>query len=189
MKTRAELKTAAKNQLRGNWGIAIGALIVYALIVAVSSFISWLIAPPMFIGLLLVYMGIVNKGGADFADLFKGFNILGKAVWLQIITAFFVFLWSLLFVIPGIIKALSYSMAPYILAENPGMTARQALRESKRIMKGNIGRLFVLILSFIGWVILCGLTFGILYLYVAPYYQATLVNFYNDVKGSQPAAA
>lgn len=87
----------------------------------------------------------------EVSTLFSAFPSLGKALWLNILIGVFTFLWSLLFYIPGIIKALSYSMANYILADNPEMTAREALRESKIIMHGHKWELFVLNLSFILW--------------------------------------
>lgn len=88
----------------------------------------------------------------------------------------------MLLVIPGIIKGLSYSMATYILADHPEMTARQALNESKRIMDGHKMDLFLLELSFIGWLLLVGITCGIAIIYVGPYMNATMVNFYNSIK-------
>ena len=115
-------------------------------------------------------------------DAFKGFNITGKAVWLSIITNFFIFLWSLLLLIPGIIKSFSYSMAPFILADNPELTAREALSESKKIMYGHKFDLFVLQLSFFLWYLLGAITLGIAYIYIAPYYEATIINFYNTIK-------
>ena len=89
---------------------------------------------------------------------------------------------SLLLVIPGIIKVFSYAAAPFILADNPELTAREALSESKRIMDGHKFDLFVLQLSFFWWSILSAITFGIAYIYVVPYFQATMANFYNDIK-------
>ena len=87
----------------------------------------------------------------------------------------------MLFVIPGIVKGLSYSMAHYVLADHPEMTARQALNESKRITQGHKGELFVLNLSFLGWQILASFTFGILYIWLIPYMQATVANFYRSL--------
>ena len=101
---------------------------------------------------------------------------------LYIITNFFTFLWSLLFVIPGIVKIYSYSMAPFILADNPDFTAREALSKSKKIMNGHKFELFVLQLSFFWWYILDWITLGIASIYVIPYVNATTTNFYNKIK-------
>ena len=100
---------------------------------------------------------------------------------LYIITNFFTFLWSLLFVIPGIVKIYSYSMAPFILADNPDFTAREALSKSKKIMNGHKFELFVLQLSFFWWYILDWITLGIASIYVIPYINATTTNFYNKI--------
>ena len=96
-------------------------------------------------------------------------------------------LWSLLFVIPGIIKGYSYSMAFYILAENPDMTAKEAITESREIMNGHKWELFVLGLSFILWAFAIVFTLGIAAIYVEPYMQLTIANFYHNIK-RQPVA-
>ena len=97
----------------------------------------------------------------------------------------FIFLWSLLFVIPGIIKSFSYAQMPYILMDHPEMGWKEALEESKRMMNGHKMDYFVLLLSFIPWLLLCGITFGIAFLYVGPYMQMTCVNFYRGLKEEQ----
>ena len=94
----------------------------------------------------------------------------------------FIFLWSLLFMIPGIIKSLSYAMMPFILMDHPEMGWQEALNESKQMMNGHKGDLFVLYLSFILWLLLVEVTWGIASLYVAPYMQQTLANFYRSLK-------
>jgi len=101
---------------------------------------------------------------------------------LNIMIAIFTCLWSLLFVIPGIIKAISYSMAYFVLADNPELSAKEALDESKRITSGHIGDLFVLYLSFIPWVLLGAITCGLALIYVVPYMQTTMANYYLELK-------
>lgn len=92
----------------------------------------------------------------------------------------FIFLWTLLLVVPGIIKHYEYLMVPYILAENPGMRREEAFLISKKMMMGQKWDTFVLDLSFIGWRILEGLTFGILGIfYVEPYIQSTFAELYT----------
>jgi uncharacterized membrane protein len=95
----------------------------------------------------------------------------------------FVFLWSLLFIIPGIIKALAYSMYPYIIADNPEIDAMEALRRSEEMMRGNKTRLLSLFISFIGWFILSMFTFGIGLFFLMPYIQTSVANFYVDLRG------
>ena len=105
-----------------------------------------------------------------------------RKVWGMFLMGFYIFLWSLLLVIPGIIKMFSYSMTPYILEENPELSADEAIDRSRAMMKGHKFDLFWLILSFIGWFILCGLTLGIGLLWLMPYLNTTMAAFYEDVK-------
>lgn len=105
-----------------------------------------------------------------------------------LLQALFIFLWSLLFLIPGIMAAYSYSMTKYILAENPQLSPSEAIERSKQLMLGNRFRLFCLQLSFIGWDILCAFTLGIGYLWLTPYKQAAEAAFYREISGTSPAA-
>ena len=103
-------------------------------------------------------------------------------VWGMFLTYIFIFLWSLLLVIPGIIKTFSYAMTPYILEENPELSANEAIDRSRAMMKGHKFDLFWLCLSFIGWGILCILTLGIGLLWLVPYMQTSVAAFYEEVK-------
>lgn len=186
---RAELKAQAKAQLKGNVGMLfLCSLIVYAIgilccmIPVVGAIASLIITPGLSIGLLLVYLDLSKNLDTHVSRLFDGFRYWGKALWLMILVSVFTFLWALLLYVPGIIKAISYSMSYYILAENPEMTAREALNESKEIMHGHKMEYFVLGLSFIPWVLLVAITFGIAAIWVIPYMQLTITNFYNNIK-------
>lgn len=96
-----------------------------------------------------------------------------------------VLLWSLLFVIPGIIKSYSYFMVPYLVGSHPEMSTEQILETSSEIMKGRKMQLFILDLSFLGWMILAGLTLGIVGIFwVTPYMEATRAELYNDLADS-----
>ena len=143
----------------------------------------FLITPALSLGIYKIYLALAKGNKPTIGGLFKGFPFFGKALWLSILVGFFAALWSLLFVIPGIIKLYSYSQAFFILAENPKMSAREALIKSKRIMDGNKGKLFVLELSFILWVLLGIVTAGIALIWVVPYMMATFTNFYKTVNG------
>lgn len=188
--TRDRLKKEARGQINGNniWILFLMHLIMAVIIlgcaaVPVIGWIAVIIMKAVFdISICMIFLNIAKKEDISVGDIFKGFNITGEAVWLKIITTFFTFLWTLLFIIPGIIKTYSYSMAPFILADNPELTASEALSESIRIMEGHKFDLFVLELSFILWYILCLITSGIAYIYVRPYVRATITNFYNDIK-------
>ena len=186
---RAELKAAAKEQIKGNIGmlflcglIIFGIALACAFIPMVGGVASFLVTPPLSLGVCMIYLGLTEGKKAEVGTLFQGFQSFGKSIWLSILVAVFTFLWTLLLYIPGIIKGLSYSMAFYVLADNPEMTAREALRESKEIMHGHKWELFVLQLSFILWMILGLFTLGFAYIYVIPYMSATVANFYQKIK-------
>jgi len=181
MPERAQLKQLAKGQIKGNIGI----LFVCTIVLSFMTFLTLgLFAPALGVGVCFIYLNMTGGAKPSVGDLFKRSSTFGKALWLSIITGFFTMLWTYLLIVPGIIKGLSYSMGPYVMAENPDWTARQCLSESKRIMKGNVGKLFVLYLSFIPWMLLCGITFGVAYIYVFPYMDATIANFYLAIKSA-----
>ncbi|MCL2487064.1 MAG: DUF975 family protein [Oscillospiraceae bacterium] len=127
-----------------------------------------------------------SGGQDDLGFLFAGFKkpfyfpIVKAMAWRMLMT----FLWSLLFIIPGIVKSYAYSMVPYLLAENPGRTPREALAESERLTDGFKMELFVLDLSFIGWTLLGILACGVGVLFVTPYIQAAKAEAYQQLRGS-----
>ena len=190
---RVELKAAAKNQIRGKIGILFVITLIIGLISgaagAILSFIpggsivaSVIITPAFMISIIRVYLNGVKGEQPKVGDAFSGFDDFWAAFKVNFLVGLFTFLWSLLFVIPGIIKALSYSMSLYILAENKGKPALECINESKAMTEGHKAELFVLGLSFYGWLLLCGITFGIAYIWVGPYMQATYINAYNSLK-------
>jgi len=118
--------------------------------------------------------------------LFAYFPYFGNALLLRLLMVLKTLAWALLFIIPGIVAAYRYAMAPYIMAENPTYTPAEAIEESKRLMAGNKGRLFCLQLSFIGWILLASLTVvGTVFL--MPYMEAANAAFYLDLNGRLPA--
>ncbi len=187
MFTRVELKEAAKQQIRGNIGMLFVITLVASLILSAASFVvvgTLLLSGPIMLGLAMIYLKLVRSAEKpSMESLFSGFNQFGQSLALYLLIAIFTFLWSLLLVVPGIIKAISYSQAFYILADHPEMTASEALKESMRIMDGHKMDYFVLGLSFILWVLLGMVTCGLAYIYVGPYMTATFVNFYEKIKG------
>ena len=190
MKTRAELKEMAKQQIKGN----IGMLFVITLIIGAISgaagaipplalAVSIIVTPAFSISIIRVYQELARNGKKPEAkDAFAGFDDFWTGFKALFLVGLFTFLWSLLFVIPGIIKSFSYSQTMMIVAENKGIGAREAINRSKAMMDGRKMDYFVLGLSFIGWGLLCCITLGIAAIWVGPYMQATMVNFYNDIK-------
>lgn len=121
----------------------------------------------------------------EIGTLFGYFPHWKTAVVANLLQTLYVLLWSLLLVVPGIIASYSYAMTAYILSENPELSAGEAIERSKEMMTGNRFRLFCLQLSFIGWDILCALTFGIGYLWLTPYKQAATAAFYREISGTE----
>lgn len=133
-----------------------------------------------------IYALRVSRGDkkAGFGDLFDGFGMFFKFIWLNMLMGIFVFLWSMLFIIPGIIAAFRYSMAIYIMIDNPEYSALECIRISKEMMQGHKLELFILELSFLGWTLLCLIPFvGV---YVTPYMETTFANYYNALSGYRP---
>lgn len=113
-------------------------------------------------------------------ELFAQFDRFGQGFLQLFLRNLYTFLWALLFVIPGIIKSLSYAMTPFIMAENPAMTAKEAIDLSRERMEGHKWELFCLSLSFIGWNLLSALTLGIGSVFLNPYMNAAYAAFYRD---------
>ena len=127
-------------------------------------------------------LNLIDGAEAEFADLFIGFRRFYDALVMNVVSILAVLAASLLFVIPGIILGYGYSMAPYILAENPDISGTDALRMSRQMMKGHKWDLFWLELTFIGWEILAAFTLGIGNLVLTPYKGVSKASFYRDVK-------
>lgn len=187
MKTRQEIKTQAKSIMHGNYSGALLPGLIYILLAAVASGVTFglgfIVTLPLAVGMTLVYINLW-KGEASsldvmFSSAFQENFVrkLGGMLWM----ALFEWLWSLLFVIPGIVKSYSYAMTPYILAKYPNVPAKEALKLSMRIMNGRKMDLFVVDLSFIGWHLLSGLTFGLLEIfYVNPYVSLTKAGCFDE---------
>ena len=185
---RKELKTLAKEQIKGNVATFFGLSIVVALILSLSS--SLIVGPllltgPFELGLTLFMIEVVRKGKGQFNTGFMGFKQFGSSFVATLLMGIFICFWSLLLVIPGIIACFRYSMTYYILADNPEMSGSDAIKKSKEMMQGHKWELFILLLSFFWWYILCIITFGIAVIYVFPYINATLVNYYEKLKYSE----
>ena len=194
---RAELKAAAKRQISGKIGILFLITLIIGLISGVGGLIlsfipgggllvSIIITPAFTLSMVRVYLNLAKGVRPEAKDAFSGFDDFWAAFKVTFLVGLFTYLWSLLFVIPGIVKSLSYSMSTYILAENKGKSALACINESKEMTKGHKMELFVLGLSFIGWGFLCGITLGIASIWVIPYMQATYANVYNSLKPVPP---
>lgn len=195
------LRSRAWNHLNGKWGTVALIAFVYSLLSSVASGLSvigigaialFLVSGPFLYGITIASMSVTRREKTEFNMLFAGFSRFEDSLLLYLLNELFIFLWTLLFVIPGIIKAYSYSMGYFILHDHPELTPNQARKRSIELMKGNKWRLFCLDFSFIGWWILCLLTFGILSFWIGPYHQAARAEFYEDLvnpkSGEMPAS-
>lgn len=160
--------------------VMIAALILGAVYFILGSIIS--------VGYARFNLNLVDRLEGSFEDLFAYFSYWKTTAAAKFLQNIYILLWSLLFVIPGIIASFSYAMTDYILAENPEMSASEAISRSKEMMEGNRLRLFCLEFSFIGWSILCAFTMGIGNLWLTPYRQAATAAFYREVSGTEHRA-
>ncbi|CAK7022031.1 MAG: hypothetical protein PEGG_00906 [Paraeggerthella hongkongensis] len=139
-------------------------------------------------GLCQFSINLIKKDApAEFNVLFSKFSNLGKCLLLNLAMWLLIFAWSLLLIVPGIIAAYRYAMAPYIMAQNPDIGVMDAIGQSKELMRGHKGRLFWLSLTFIGWVLLSVLTFGIGFLWLNPYMEAVQAAFYLERTDQLPS--
>ncbi|MEE1244378.1 MAG: DUF975 family protein [Acutalibacteraceae bacterium] len=122
-----------------------------------------------------------NVTEARFATLFSYMRFWKVAIITRIARTLYILLWTLLFIIPGIIASYNYALTDYILAENPELTTKEALELSKKMMYGHRFRLFCLEFSFIGWAFLCVLSLGIGLIWLLPYTEVAKAAFYRDV--------
>lgn len=156
-----------------------------AAFILLFAFITFIIGAAVKLGYCRFNKNLIKGTNPQFTDLFSGFELFGKALGLRIVTTVLVCLWTLLFVIPGIIALYRYSLAFYIMDDDPSVGIMEAIERSKQMMMGNKGRLFCLHISFIGWAILCAFTLGIGYLWLAPYIYASEAAFYLEVSGQR----
>ena len=193
-------KNRALSALENKWGNFVAITFVYGFIIGVTQILSgdkdspailhliglvlFILALPLTWGYQTLFLGAVRGGEATAKDMFEGYNkeLFSRVLTTTLLYYVYVFLWSLLLLIPGCIKSYSYAMTPYILKDNPEMKNNAAIEESMHMMNGHKLELFILDLSFIGWAILSLLTCGIGFLWLAPYMSMAHVNFYEDLK-------
>ena len=193
-------KNRALSALENKWGNFVLITFVYGFIIGITQVLSgdkdspailhliglvlFILALPLTWGFQTLFLGAVRGGEATAKDMFEGYNkeLFSRVLTTTLLYYVYVFLWSLLLLIPGCIKAYSYAMTPYILKDNPEMKNNAAIEESMRMMDGHKLELFLLDLSFIGWAILSILTCCIGFLWLVPYMNMARVNFYEDLK-------
>ena len=193
-------KNRALSALENKWGNFVAITFVYGFIIGITQILSgdkdspailhliglvlFILALPLTWGFQTLFLGAVRGGEATAKDMFEGYNkeLFSRVLTTTLLYYVYVFLWSLLLLIPGCIKSYSYAMTPYILKDNPEMKNNAAIEESMRMMDGHKLELFLLDLSFIGWALLSLLTCGVGFLWLTPYMNMARVNFYEDLK-------
>lgn len=175
--------------LEGNWMMsAVATLILYVVtgafnvVPVVGPVLYMLVSLPLGYGVKVLFQHVYREGEVDLGMLFDGFRDFGRVFLTRLLVGIYIMLWTLLLIVPGIIKSYSYSMTDYVLRDNPDLAYDAAVRESMRLMDGNKMSLFILDLSFIGWAILCVLTLGIGFLWLVPYVQTAHASFYETIK-------
>ena len=197
MKTRQEIKALAKEAFKEQ---RTASILIMLLIVAIAGvagvcilipIIGYIIYAaiivailPFSVGVCGAFLKVYRREKIEAAEPINKLSInfarkLGGMLWVYL----WAFLWMLLLIVPGYIKIISYSMTAYILSECPNVTAKDAIKLSMRMTDGHKKELFVLYLSFIGWMILSGLTFGILLVvYTGPYINTTFSGYYIQLR-------
>ena len=180
-----EIRLRGLNSLKGKFGVMILITIICELLLAALSssvVLAIIFSGPLMLGLYTSYLKCYRNQDIEVEDLFSGLDHLKNSIILYILQTIYIFLWTLLLIVPGIIKAISYSMSFFIMSDEPDITASEALKKSEEMMEGNKMRYFLLSLSFIGWILLSVLTLGILLIWLVPYMYATQTAFYEEIK-------
>lgn len=192
--TRQEMKARAREQLGNNifgniWLIAVLAVFIYSAITGAAGTIipglgALILIGPITYGMKKMFLKQArDRQVMELGDLFKGFtDDFGQTLLIGLMTSIFTTLWLLLLVVPGIVKYYSYSMAYYIKADHPDYDWRQCISESQAMMKGHKWELFVLELSFLGWIIVGAMCLGVGTLWVSAYMEAAHAQFYENIK-------
>lgn len=216
MQLNSELRAQARERLEGKWGTFVLMTFLFYVIqvllqipgsvgdlfkvlspenaltsesLSTLSVMLSLLALPLSWGLTVSLLRNHREESVDLENLFDGFRggRYTRVFCALFLVNLFTFLWTLLLIIPGIMKAFSYALTPYILLDEPELTAKQAISRSCEIMQGRRWKLFCLYFSFIGWGILCLLTFGIGFLWLVPYMNASVAAFYEDARAEYEA--
>ena len=174
-------------QLRGRWTNPVVFTLVYMVIsILVSSLFSalhGLLLLPLQYSFCIAFLND-KRAALDYnvENLIDGYKDFARVFGTLLLVSVYTFLWALLLIVPGIIKSISYSQTAFILKDNPELSYNTAIERSMSMMEGYKMQYFLLQLSFIGWILLCVLTCGILNLWVLPYMTATNAHFYEFVK-------
>ncbi|MGA9467744.1 MAG: DUF975 family protein [Exiguobacterium marinum] len=212
---RSEWKQHARQALKGKWWLMAGLALLFLIINGIPqwfapemdvnspepftstdltlSFVSnvlQILIAPLAIGWSWLALGVSREKGASLSTLFKPFQMrYVKHVITSFVMGVFLVLCTLLLVVPGIIKAFSYSLTPYILRDQPELSALESITESRRLMDGHKMEAFMLFLSFFGWFLVGLLTLGIGFFFIGPYFSTTYATFYDSIRDNHITGA
>ena len=159
-------------------------LLTIVVSVCLLGFVNFIVGGTIQLGYARFLLNQQDGKEYSVGDLFSQFHRFGTGFAQAFLKNLYIVLWTLLLIVPGLIKSFSYAMTPFILAEHPEMTANEAITASRRLMDGHKGDLFVLGLSFLGWNLLVVITFGIAGFWVTPYVNAAYAAFYRKISGA-----
>jgi len=199
MKTNPELRNEAKAFMAGNWKSAVIITLVNVLIITAFELLNigdsivtkilyfvlaMLVLLPLNYGYLMTFLRFSrgeNLAVENLFAMFKG-DYYKKSVVLGLLVGIYTLLWTLLLIVPGLIKSLSYALAPYIMIDNPELSAEEAICKSMKMMEGHKMDLFLIQLGYVGLGLLSMLLLGIPLLWLMPYYQVVYAKFYEEIK-------
>ena len=191
MPANGQLRQSALEHLRGLWLYPVLCTLLFIAVTWMANslpLVGLLAAMPLGFGFSVAFLQFV-RGEAEEDELvtrpFAVFNRYGRWLGGSMLVFAITLLWSLLLIVPGIVKAYTYAMTPFVMHDNPDMPVRECLNRSRRMMDGYKMKLFLLDLSFIGWVLLSIITCGIGMLWVIPYMQTARVEFYEQLKNNK----
>ena len=188
----AQLMAQAREILTGNWGKAILFYILFCLLIVgiqlipfIGGIVGLILVGAFQLGLVVFYLSLARRGSVEYGMMFRGFRSFGNALGASLLIGAFVFLWSLLLIVPGIIARIAYSQTFYLLADDKTLGPLEAIRKSKQLMNGYKWKFFCLVLRFLGWSILCVLTLGIGFIFLWPYMCVSYARFYDDLAAAR----
>ncbi len=189
--TNSQIRQKALGLLKGRWGAAIlTSFIYFAIVAAIGSIptiniFSFLITIPIGYGMSIWFLNFLRSEVGkepEISTIFDGFKDYARIFITIFLTNLYAVLWGLLLIVPGIIKALSYALTPYILKDYPELKNNEAIELSMAMMKGHKMQLLLMALNFTMWSILSIFTLCIALLWIIPYMEATMAAFYEEVK-------
>ena len=198
----SSFRQSAREKLRGHYTGPVLATLIFMLVSGISSalsgenaslasalvslLISLLVVPVMEVGIEKAMLGLVRGDTDDYlARVFSAFKEYGRNLGVGLLKTVYIFLWTLLLIIPGIVKSYAYALSYFISKDHPELDADECIDLSKEMMKGHKMDLFLLDLSYIGWYLLGILTLGILWLWIIPRQYAAHAEFYEFLKSQR----